>query len=237
MITVLLEPEDFERGRAELMGDAYRHLFRARRLAAGEELRAVDGQGRARRAKVSSIDRRRAELELGEDLPPHEPDYRLELLVASPRPERASFLVEKATELGVWAVRFLASERAPRKYGERQLERLTRVARAAVEQCQRARVPEVTGVHAWEELGELLGAAEDRWLLDPAADGGPGLERSGESGAVVIGPEGGFTAAELAQLDRLDCRRLSLGERILRIETAALAASAWVLTRGGDGVC
>ncbi len=190
MITVLLRPEDLAgdgvahdlvahdlvahdlvaHDRVEIEGNAYRHLFRARRLETGSRLRAVDGKGRARWAEVVRVERRLATLSLGAPAPANEPEYRLHLWVAALRAERASWLVEKATEIGVYSIRFVTTERTPRKYAAASLERLRRVARAAVEQCHRSRVPEISGVEPWEvltaSLGETGRAGADRYVLD-----------------------------------------------------------------------
>lgn len=247
-VTLVLDPERLaglagdEADEVAVEGDSYRHLFRARRLAVGDRLRAVDGAGAARWAEVAAVDRRSATLRLLEPAPAHEPRYRLELLVGTPKKDRAATLVEKATEVGVAAIRFVATERSPRDFGSGTLERLARVATAAVEQCGRSRVPELSGVHDWDELPGLLAPAADRWVLDTdpgdgAAAGpdasGPGALRpagaAGEAGAVLIGPEGGWSEAEVERLHGLGCRPVWLGERVLRVETAAVVASAAVL--------
>lgn len=230
MITLLLPPEDLAGEEALVEGDAYRHLFRARRMAVGDRLRVVDGHGAARWAKVVEVDRRQGRLRLGEEAPAHEPGRRVEVLVAALRKERASWLVEKATELGVGAVRFFQSERTPREFGEGTFERFERVAAAAVEQCHRARRPEVSGMHAWESLPSLLEAFPQRYFLDAA---GEPWNVSGGVGPIVllVGPEGGWSGNERDQLLALDCRPLSLGSRTLRVETAALAGLALVLCR------
>src|SRR4029078_7046663 len=84
-------------------------------------LRLVDGLGHARWAEVATVARHRAELRVLGEAPSNDPSRLVELLVAAPRPERAAWLVEKATELGVTAVRFLASERAGRGVGAQSL--------------------------------------------------------------------------------------------------------------------
>ena len=155
MITLLTTPTAFEAAELRVEGDAYRHLFRARRVEAGEELRIVDGQGRARWGKVARVDRTSATVALGETAPEREPAFRLDLIVPTCRPERASWLVEKTTEVGVHAVRFVNMARAPREFGAGAMDRLTRVAEAALEQCHRSRLPEVTGPHAWKEVAGL----------------------------------------------------------------------------------
>ena len=230
MITCCLEAEIPSAGEVELEGDAYHHLFRARRVAVGDRLRLVDGRGDARWARVAEVNRRHARLRLAEAAPRNEPLYRLELLVAALRPERASWLVEKATELGAAAVRFVSAERSPRSYGQRRIERFRRVARAALEQCHRAHLPEVSGVHAWAEVPELIAGVADRWLLDPGAERRWMRARSA-AGIVAIGPEGGWSESEATSLAALGCRASGLGPRLLRAETAALAAA--VLVMGG----
>ncbi|HUF79283.1 MAG TPA: RsmE family RNA methyltransferase [Thermoanaerobaculia bacterium] len=231
MTTLILAPDTFAGAEARVEGDAYRHLFRARRLAVGDRLRVVDGAGRARWAEVSAVDRRSGSLRLLEPAPANEPGYRLELLVATPKPERASWLVEKATEIGVTGVRFVSSERSPRSFGLGSLERLLRVAAAATEQSGRSRVPAVTGVHRWAEVPALLEGLPDRWFLHPqaAAGGGDPWRRGGAAGAVLIGPEGGWSEGEAQELGTLGCRPVGLGERVLRVETAAVVAAAAVL--------
>ena len=111
MITHLVAPETFDGDRVIIEGDAYRHLFRARRLAQGAPLRIVDGAGRARSGTIDHIERKRATVELGDPLPSHEAGRNLRLVVAPLRPERASWLVEKATELGAARIQPMVTRR------------------------------------------------------------------------------------------------------------------------------
>ncbi len=236
MTNLILPPELFDGERAPVEGEAYRHLFRARRLAVGDRLRVVDGRGRARWAEVEAVDRRSGRLRLLDPAPTREPVYRLELLVGTPKRERAAVLVEKATEVGVAAIRFVACERSPRELGAGTLERLERVVAAALEQCGGSRLPEITGVHRFGELAHLLRDLPDRWFLDTAAPpaAGWGQRRAG-AGAVLVGPEGGWAEAEVEALLELGARPVWLGERTLRVETAAvLAAGAVLLPASGE---
>ncbi len=235
-ITVLLG-EDFagdgiDGDRAAIEGATYRHLFRARRLKSGARLRAVDGEGRARWAEVEKVDRRRAVLLLQGPAPGNEPTYRLHLEVAALRMERASWLVEKATEIGVRGIRFIATERTPREFSPASLERLRRVARAALEQSHRSRVPEIAGVEPWESVTASLnaqGETVDRYVLDLDAPCRESWRGRGSSGCVLVGPEGGWSRAERQELEGLGCRAVSLGDRTLRVETAAIIAAAKLL--------
>ncbi|HEX2253560.1 MAG TPA: RsmE family RNA methyltransferase [Thermoanaerobaculia bacterium] len=236
MITLLVTPEELTAAEVVVEGDAYRHLFRARRAAAGERLRVVDGRGRARWGTVAAVDRSAGTIGLAEAAPTHEPDRRVHLLVAAPKKERASWLVEKATELGVAAVRLIATERTPREFGDGTLRRLERVAAAALEQCHRSRLPELSGSHEWDEVPGLLAGipAGRRWMLDTgeAAAGGEALRAcAGEAAALLVGPEGGWTDGERQALAALGCEPVSLGPTVLRVETAALAGAALLLAR------
>jgi 16S rRNA (uracil1498-N3)-methyltransferase len=232
LITLLVDPRQLagpDRTELVIEGDSYRHLFRARRLRAGDRLRVVDGEGSARWAAIERVGRSAAVVLLAEPAATNEPRLSLELMVATLRSERAAWLVEKATELGCAAVRFLNTERAPRSFGEGTVTRLRRVAAAAVEQCHRARCPEVTGPHPFSEIARLAAGAAHRWLLDPAAAGpfpAPAAAPDPGTEALLVGPEGGWSPAELETLQAAAWRPLSLGPRILRIETAALAAAA-----------
>jgi 16S rRNA (uracil1498-N3)-methyltransferase len=234
--TLLTDPDLFDAADLRVEGEPYKHLFRARRLAVGDRLRVVDGQGRARWAEVARVDRSAASLALGEAAPVNEPAFRLDLLVPTIRPERASWMVEKATEIGVSAIHFLHTERAPRHFGEGTLDRLRRVAAAALEQCHGARLPEITGPHEWRELAALTRAAataETRWVLDTETDPGEGggWGDAGTAGALLIGPEGGWTPEERDELRAAGWRAVGLGPRVLRAETAAVVGAAAVLLR------
>lgn len=237
MITLLRPPADLGRDEIEIEGDSYRHLFRARRLAVGERVRIVDGAGRARWGEVAAVSRATASVRVGDAAPADLPASRVHLLVGAPKKERAAWLVEKATELGVVAVRFVETERTSRDFGEGTLRRLERVAGAALEQSHGSRLPALSGTHPWSEVPALLagaGADAARWVLDTSDAGSTGRELTpGPAGgaALLVGPEGGWSDEERADLARWECRAVSLGPTSLRVETAALAGAALLLAR------
>jgi 16S rRNA (uracil1498-N3)-methyltransferase len=229
MITLLVTPADLQHEQLRVEGESYRHLFRARRAAVGDALRLVDGAGRARFGSIAAVERSAGHILLGEPAPANEPPLYLELFCPLPKPERTAWLVEKVTEVGVSSIRFLRSERAPRELTAGGLARLGRVAAAAVEQCHRARVPELSGPHDWEELASLLAESDERYVLDPRAAQRSPAESSAARTALVVGPEGGWAEAEQASLARSGCRPLRLGARVLRIETAAVVGAGLLL--------
>ena len=235
MTTHVVSPIEFDGRDIEVSGQAFHHLFRVKRLRVGEEMRVVDGEGRARRGVVARVERSHGVVALGGALASLEPGLRLALLVALPKPDRAAWLVEKSTELGAHSVHFVLTERSARDeraLGAPQLLRLHRVAVAAVEQCGRSQVPQVSGLHPLAEAVARERAAGARVLgLDARAELGLAAAdlEEGRPVAVLVGPEGGWSEAERAELDgsRTDWR--SLGERVLRVETAAVAACAVLL--------
>ncbi|MEM7048525.1 MAG: RsmE family RNA methyltransferase [Acidobacteriota bacterium] len=232
MITTLVDPEELAAEEAVIEGDRYRHLFRARRLPVGAALRLTDGHGRARWGKVAAVDKTSARVALGDAAPGHEAARRVELLVSPFRRERAAWLVEKATELGVAAVRFLATERAARDLRPKDFDRLRRVAASALEQSHRSRLPEITGVHDWQELSALAAFADpkSRWLLDTTGASPPAVADAAPA-VLLIGSEGGWSDAERQHLADQPWHRVCFGERVLRVETAALAGAALLLCR------
>ena len=168
----------------------------------------------------------------GKPAPTLDPPHRVVLLVAPPRPSRASWLVEKATELGVAAIHWLAAERTPRELGGGGLERLERVAAAALEQSGGASLPRLSGPHDLGEVDALVADCDRRLLLAPGAAEADGGDWSGSGAtALAVGPEGGWTDDELARLAAAGFVARGLGDRVLRIETAAVTASALAIFR------
>ena len=146
-------------------------------------------------------------------------------------------VMQKATELGVTAISPLLSERTEvRLKGEREAKKLRhwqQVATSACEQCGRNRLP---AVHPLQSLDTWLEnvEAEVRLVLDPQADGPAAAMTAPASIALLVGPEGGFSAAEIGAAQAAGFYCLQLGPRVLRTETAPLAAIAILQARWGD---
>jgi 16S rRNA (uracil1498-N3)-methyltransferase len=226
VITVVVPPADLEGERLALTGDTYRHLFRSRRVAADEPLRVVDGLGRARWASLESIGRDRAWARLGDAAPSGDPAIGAELFVALPKPDRAAWLVEKATELGAAAIRFVDFERSAREASPGGLDRLRRVAVAALEQCHGSRLPEI--FPPCDFAAALTLARPGGWLLAPGGDRAALAQGAAQ---LWIGPEGGVSPAERQAALGAGLLEIDLGPRILRVETAAVVGLASLLGR------
>jgi 16S rRNA (uracil1498-N3)-methyltransferase len=216
--------------------DEVRHLA-VMRAQVGDELILFDGSGCQWRARIVSLSKRRAEVELLErQAIDRELPISLMLAAALPKGDRQKWLVEKATELGVTRLVPLVTERGVAQPVEAALVRLRRVVIEASKQCGRNRLMEIANPSPtptfWAEnstgLGTELGAAPLCLLADPEGQPLTQIVRPARAPLMIaVGPEGGFTPAEVAAAAAAGWQRVSLGPRILRVETAAIALAAW----------
>ncbi len=234
LTTTLLLPIFFSADTALVEGETHHHLFKVKRLQTGERLRVVDGQGHARWAQITGIDKRAARLVLGEAAPANEPELAVEIFVAAPKPDRASWLVEKVTELGVVAIHFISTEREARSIEGSQLARLRRIAVSAVEQSCRSAVPRLSSEVGLREAVERSREAGLPMAVLDAAGGAPvpAMAAGGRIG-LLAGPEGGWSTDERAFFRDQQLPAWSLGRTVLRVETAAVVAAGLVLCGGG----
>lgn len=218
--TVLVPAELIAVAEARLSGDTFHHLVRVRRLEVGERLRLVDGAGRVALGELLAIERHAAVVAVEPAQVVAPAARRVELLVAMPKPERAAWMVEKVTELGVAAVTFVATERSVRQPGDAGVERLRRIAVAALEQSHGAWLPVLADpLPLWKAL-DHLGDGGRRVLLD--AGGARPEPRDFDRVLLAVGPEGGWTAEERADFAAAGFTTLTVGDLVLRVETAAV---------------
>jgi 16S rRNA (uracil1498-N3)-methyltransferase len=220
--------------RAFLLGDHAHHLARVLRARIGQEF-DVAAEGVVRRARVSAISDERVEFELGEEIPAGTP-LPLSLALAIFKFDRMEWAIEKCTELGATCIIPLIAHRTDAHLaaaaGKRR-ERWQRIAWQASEQSRRALPPEITLPRAVKEVAALPGhsrillAESERQLRLKDA-----LHRHAQSGDILLatGPEGGWTEQEEALFQQAGWISASLGSSILRAETAAVTATAIVLS-------
>ncbi len=213
--------------RAVLEGDEGRHVARVMRARPGDGLEVFDGQGHWWTATVTGVDRSDVQLELGRCFSePAGTGVSLTLAVALPKGERQKWLIEKLTELGVARLVPLQTVRGVAEPTTAAIERLRRGVIEACKQCGRCRLLEITAPSPLNALTSLQPTAQ-RLLADPG--GLPLATAATPTGGdllVAVGPEGGFTAEEVATAAAAGFKRVSLGPHILRIETAAIAMAA-----------
>ena len=213
------------------------HVLRLRR---GDRLVAFNGRGRERHASVRMLARHAAELDLeGEILALPESELSITLVQALPKSEAMDLIVQKATELGVHAIVPVYSDFSVVKLdperSARRLEHWRRIAQSACEQSGRHAPPAIS---AAENLGTFLSgsrAAGAHLVLEPGAplrlaDIAP----RPTAVTFLVGPEGGFSPADLDRIAGAGFSGATLGPRVLRAETAAIAACAAAQLLWGD---
>jgi 16S rRNA (uracil1498-N3)-methyltransferase len=202
-----------------------RHCARVLRLRPGDALQLTDGAGTRAEAALALADAHQCQVRLVrvEACPPERP-YRLHLAIAPTKnPDRLEWLVEKATEIGVDQISFIHTQHTEREHFN--LERAQKKAVAALKQSQRGWLPRLVGPVPLAQFWPTVGPAA-RFIahVDPA---NPvtlfGAAAPGGHYCVLVGPEGDFAPAELAQALAAGFRPVSLGPSRLRTETAGLA--------------
>lgn len=242
MRRLLVPPERIEGTRAVVEGDALHYLARVLRLGPGDELGVFDGAGRAWSARIEALDDDRATLALGEArTPPRAP--RITLAQGLAKGDKVDLVVQKATELGAARIAPLRLERCVvRLEGEKAADRTRRWRRIAEEAARQSGRADVPVVDEPADLGAFLAAARARgervavlWEEETGARLGPWIAaHPDEPLALVIGPEGGIAPAEVEAVRAAGGAVVGLGPRILRTETAGLAALAVALHLAGE---
>jgi len=210
------------------------YLGTVMRLGPGARIAAFNGRDGEWRAEVLGTPRRPTGLSALERTRPQERPPDLWLLFAPIKKARTDLIVEKAAEMGCQRILPVQTDRTQ---SERlRPERLRAHAIEAAEQCGGVFVPEVAGLARLGAVLDAWDAGRSLWFCDEALAGAEAAtpERTGGPGAVLIGPEGGFTDPERARLRALPfARPVRLGPRILRADTAAVAALAlWQAVEG-----
>ncbi len=224
----------------ELDGSEAHHLLHVLRAKVGDRVGLFNGQGDEAVAELINYRKRSAELRILDCwTTPAEPDE-LILATALPKGDRARWLVEKATELGVTRIIPLRTARSVVEPGEGKMDKLTQAAIAACKQCGRSRLPRLDPLTTLSDVLREFSATSPTQILllaDPYAQQNVGelfatVGSWHQTTIALIGPEGGFTADEYSAAIAAGATPARLSPHILRIETAALAISAaWELRR------
>jgi 16S rRNA (uracil1498-N3)-methyltransferase len=223
--------------------DQRNQLKNVLRLRPGDAVCVIDGSGSERLVRLTELGASARGETVETKLPDTEPRIRLTLLLGMPKGEKLEMILQKCTEIGAAEFLVMETERSvPRIGPERLPGRLARwsaVVREAVEQSGRTRLPTVDGVISFQDA--LRGAKEseiafiayeseqERYLLSEVS-----LLAQRGSAALMVGPEGGFTESEVAEARAEGVVPVSLGRRILRAETAAIAGTALVVFGAED---
>jgi 16S rRNA (uracil1498-N3)-methyltransferase len=241
----MINSRSIHNGSASLEGELFRHIVRVLRLSAGDHLTLVDEKGSEHDGVIEHVARELVTVNITRTN--HEPvqegaGLKITVCQALPKGEKIDLILQKGTELGVHDFWLFGGSRSVARVREEQrdgkLERWSRIVAEAARQCGRRTVPAVrwyptaaeAAAAATHDLRLILWEDErTRRLKDTFADAStPG------SLIVSIGPEGGFDPLETERFIRHGFQSVSLGSRILRTETAAIAIVAILQYIGGD---
>lgn len=222
--------------------EAAHHALRVLRVRVGDELVLFDGQGGEYPGRVTEAGRvLRVELDDWLDVERDAP-LALTLAQALPAGDKMDWVVQKAVELGAAAIQPLQAKRSvvrlagDRERAEKRTTHWQQVAVSACEQCGRNRLPKIgTLLDLPHYLAQPAGENETRLLLAPQHGARlPELPRPLGAVTLLIGPEGGFDEAEEKAALSVGFQAVTLGPRVLRTETAGLAAMAAIMALWGD---
>lgn len=203
------------------------HLLHVMRLKVGARVVLFDGSGTEFDAEVIQCGRREVALRVLERREvDREPPTAVTIAVAMPKGDRQRWMVEKLTELGVARLAPIVTERTVAKLSSSALDKLRRAVVEASKQCRRNRLMEIVEPVPWRQLVADSSLPAARYLAHPAI---ASAEIANTPAIVAVGPEGGFSDAEVAAAQEAGWKGLDLGSRILRTETAAMVSAVRLL--------
>jgi len=218
------------------------HALRVLRLKDGDRVQALDGEGGVYNGSMV-IDGETAFIRITQKADPTEAPVRVTLYMGLPKGEKLEFIAQKLTELGASEIVPVRMERSIAKIApneaEKKLSRPRRIALEAQKQSGRGIMPEITDPVDMKQLPQLFKRHDAVYMLWEEAKGyrltNAHLEHPLLNDiAYVVGPEGGISQKEADEMVRLGAVSVTMGPRILRAETAAVAGCAAIMTLWGD---
>jgi len=220
------------------------HLARVLRLKEGEEVIVIDGTGLEYLVKITDTSEELVEGEIkGITSSARDTKVQVTLVQGIPKGDKMELIIQKCTELGVAKIIPVLTERTVVKLDDEKKRkrhiRWQKIAQEAAKQCKRGKVPEVTEICSWQQYLNSLTGQEQLLILweDELSQGLKSYLKCNieiNELSLVVGPEGGFSIKEVVEFRHKGAKSVSLGQRILRTETAGLAALTMVLYELGD---
>lgn len=237
-------PEAILAGVVTFPGDLSHQIVRVLRLTAGDKVAVLDNQGSEYQVEITSLDPKMVRGEVRERRQAcGEPPVQLTLYLCLTQREKFEWVLQKCTETGVSDFVLVISSRSlvqEKGIAESKIERWQRIVREAAEQCGRGRLPGINPCLPIKDALEQAVLSNKRCLFAWEGETATGLSavlqglQEGEQVALLIGPEGGLSDDEARTAVELGWQTVSLGKRIFRMETAAVAASARIIAAYED---
>lgn len=230
---------DIPAGTLVVEGEEYHHLARVLRKRTGEAILVTDGKGARIEARIAGIGKKSLECDIVSTELVALPATRLTIALSLLKsPQRFDLFLEKATELGVSAIVPMVSARTvsqpKREKTAGKLERWQRIVLSAARQSKRYHLPEISEPMPFADVLGLEGY-DLKLIPYESSREQPAVECRNRSTLIVVGGEGGFTPGEVRSACDAGFREVSFGRSILRAETAALFAAAFVRAQLLDG--
>ncbi len=230
-------------GRLLICGEDAHHIVRVLRMKAGDEVTLCDCAGTDYDCVIEEAQTDRVCCRVrSESASAGEPDIEATLYMALPKADKLELIIQKSVELGVSRiVPFVSARCVSRPEGKglrKKQERWQRIAAEAAKQCGRGRIPEVAGAAPFREaVAQAARAGTALFFYECEREASLRSVISGgalSTVSLMVGPEGGFSLEEVGQAQKGGLKSVSLGRRILRCETAPLAALAAVMYESGN---
>lgn len=216
-----------------IAGEDVNHIRNVLRMKPGEQIRVSTSSGKNYLCRIAEIDVSAVAAKIVKEVPGTELLSRIVLFQGLPKSDKFEFIIQKAVELGAAEIVPVAMKncvaKPDAKKAENKRKRWQSIAESAAKQSKRSVIPPVRGLISFQEAAVEAGAFDVGLLCYENERGMAGTReligaiRPGQSIAVFIGPEGGFDASETVLAKEAGIRTISLGNRILRTETAGLA--------------
>jgi 16S rRNA (uracil1498-N3)-methyltransferase len=229
--------EEIEGDEVTLTGEEYTHARVVLRLEEGSELILLDNSGKEYDGIVSGADKKSMRVHIvGAKIGEREAETDVKLLFGYLKnADKNEFVVQKATELGVKEIVLFTSEYSSAYLNENKIERLKKVAQEAAKQCLRSCAPQITYCSTLTEaLNTGMGYTNKLFACEFLHGGGADLRALNGSTVMVVGSEGGFSEEEFRLALSMGYEGVTLGKRILRAETAAVALTSVVMFSLGE---
>lgn len=218
-----------------ISGSEVNHAVNVLRLRTGDKVILCDNSGYEYTAEITSVNKKEILFKIeNKELSDKESKNSITLICGFLKGDKTELIVQKAVELGVKKIIVFNSTYSSAYLSDGKLERLNKVSVEAAKQCGRAIAPKVEGMELFDALMSVEGIKNKIFACEFSKDNEIDMRRLKGDTAVVVGSEGGFSPDELKMAKKLGFKEITLGKRILRAETAAIAMLSILSFELGD---